>query len=293
MSSRQESHTLFYQEPSMASLKRRLWAQEASIDIIFLDGTPAQQSKVMRGFEEWGHYVNLKFTQAPCADLGIQISFSGKCSTSRVGTWCLHVTRGTPAMTFSEIDGENSDWTDDERGTILREVGHALGFAHEHHNPDCKEILTSKQGSISKDDAKTQDRSEEVMNVNVTNVSDEMTMKTHTVFDHASIMGYPIDAPCDDQEIITPSGTELSSFDKAFAMAHYPRLIPHRDTPEWTIEHAFTVLGVPEDTQNQILRSTNPKTIFRSFDAWNKKRIKQVRNAQKQAEGDEGHDTIG
>lgn len=51
-----------------------------------------------------------------------------------------------PTTTLFQIDGENLGWTDQERGTILREVGHALGFTHEHHNPDRKETLTPKQG---------------------------------------------------------------------------------------------------------------------------------------------------
>lgn len=87
------------------------------------------------------------------------------------------------------------------------------------------------------------------------------------------MLRYPIVASCNLERIDIPKNVELSDMDKALAMLHYPRFVPHEEASEWTIEHALDVLGVHGNTRDRILQSRCPKEIYSLFTLWNKKRI--------------------
>ena len=66
----------------------------------------------------------------------VRIGFDKKVgSWSYVGTNCRRVLPNKPTMNLGWIDDSNNVLRDDEKGVILHEFGHVLGFTHEHQSP--------------------------------------------------------------------------------------------------------------------------------------------------------------
>jgi hypothetical protein len=77
----------------------------------------------------------------------------------------------------------------------------------------------------------------------------------------------------------------LSDLDKAFMVIAYPRNKPHSEAPQWTIEKALDVMGVPSEVRIQILQLSsnssagrNAKEIRDMFFDWQKLRIQELLN---------------
>ena len=49
---------------------------------------------------------------------------------------------------------------------------------------------------------------------------------------------------------------------------HYPRMKPHPDAPEWTIQHALDVANIIGDRREEILRAQSPDQIREIFQQW-------------------------
>ena len=60
----------------------------------------------------------------------------------------------------------------------------------------------------------------------------------------------------------------LSDLDKAALVIMYPRTTPHDNAPEWTIEHALFVVGVPNELQGAIIGDRSPDGIRNRFVEW-------------------------
>ena len=61
----------------------------------------------------------------------------------------------------------------------------------------------------------------------------------------------------------------LSDMDKAVLVLMYPRSTPHVDAPEWTVEHALTIVGVPKQLQRDIIGDGSPDGIRDRVVEWN------------------------
>ena len=70
-----------------------------------------------------------------------------------------------------------------------------------------------------------------------------------------------------------PHRTQLSDVDKAYAVVHYHRAIPHRSAPDWTLEHALDVLQITGQLKDQRLESKEPGEIRDLFTRWNTSRV--------------------
>ena len=66
-----------------------------------------------------------------------------------------------------------------------------------------------------------------------------------------------------------PENYALSDLDKAYIMLSYPRLSPHADAQEWTIDKALHVAGVKGTARDTILSEKNPDDIRLVFILWN------------------------
>ena len=71
----------------------------------------------------------------------------------------------------------------------------------------------------------------------------------------------------------------LSNMDMAYMVISYPRLVPHPDAPEWTLDHALEIAQVPAtkrtSLRRHILAEANSIEIeeWRSeFNNWSKSR---------------------
>ena len=70
--------------------------------------------------------------------------------------------------------------------------------------------------------------------------------------------------PVSDQNLV------FSNLDKAVLVLMYPRAKPHDAAPEWTAEHALSVVGVPQVFHPVIIGDRSPDGIRKRFVKWNK-----------------------
>lgn len=101
------------------------WPTGATLRVRNLDGTGAQFQQVLLGCAEWMRHANINFVASTDWTAEIRVSFSRLGAWSYVGTDALGQPYDQPTMNFGWLDS----------GTILHELGHALGLVHEHQSP--------------------------------------------------------------------------------------------------------------------------------------------------------------
>lgn len=130
--------------------KSFFWNQNETIYIWFFNGTKGQQSEFMKCCYDWQQHTNLKFVRATSlAKSSFRVSFEPRNVTSVVynsdGTTITSSTTGvshigpyyrTGVDTCMHIYLGNTFNTDEFRSTVRHELGHALGFLHEHESPN-------------------------------------------------------------------------------------------------------------------------------------------------------------
>ena len=62
---------------------------------------------------------------------------------------------------------------------------------------------------------------------------------------------------------------QFSDLDKAVLVLMYPRSTPHPDALGWTVEHALSVVGVPNQLQGDIIGDGSADGIRDRFVEWN------------------------
>ncbi|MEJ7593055.1 MAG: M12 family metallopeptidase [Planctomycetaceae bacterium] len=121
-----------------AVLKDAKWPKGSEIKISFLDGDSGLQAKVKAAAEQWitRTGADLTFTWLNNSGAGdIRISFTRKGSWSLLGRYAkLRTDKSEPTMNFGWLKPDSDDLAIQE--VVLHEFGHALGFIHEHQNPD-------------------------------------------------------------------------------------------------------------------------------------------------------------
>ena len=116
---------------SMIILIAKKWVNATNLTYYFQDGTAAEKEKVRQGFNTWKNVgIGLTFEELTNRnDAIIRIGFvDGDGSWSYVGRDCWNIPKNQLTMNFGW------DITND-LDTILHEIGHAMGFPHEHQNP--------------------------------------------------------------------------------------------------------------------------------------------------------------
>jgi hypothetical protein len=119
-------------------------------------------------------------------------------------------------------------WSDIERGTILHEFGHAIGFQHEHQSPSsgCSEEFN--WAALPQVLGYKPSEAEEQLKTNMVRLVDQSSHRLYyTEFDRESIMLYSLDRRAfkdpDHAECYIPKeNTQLSQTDRAIAAKIYP-----------------------------------------------------------------------
>ncbi|KAK0549220.1 hypothetical protein OC846_004174 [Tilletia horrida] len=223
-------------------------------------GNAIQHAKFAKYCSEWERYANVKFEHITDVDEAlIRITFNpNEGSYSYIGKDCLKAKktdergRYLPTLNLGEVDGTQPRCTAREGGTILHECGHVLGLLHEHQNPACGGASAQNTEKVYFDYERrgwSRDRIEKQI-LKAINVKDTSNFST---VDRTSIMHYPSPKSLTGLPYDIPYNTKLSNLDKAYMVINYPRPKPHDEAPEWSLEHALTVAGVPTEVKQKML----------------------------------------
>jgi hypothetical protein len=131
-------------DPNRASLIRYIekkWVNFTVLHYYFLDeplawrGPEDQKQAVRQAFKAWKDLgIGLEFKEVKNArDAEIRIGFEPGGSWSYVGRDCIDLIQNPKERTMNF--GWSLTATSHGRDTALHEIGHALGFPHEHQNP--------------------------------------------------------------------------------------------------------------------------------------------------------------
>ena len=205
-----------------AMLKVKKWPDDRRIiNCHFLDGDAVQRKKVEAKAHIWEEYANIKFNFGEMSDAEIRISFSGRGSSSAVGTDALdetHFPKFKPTMNFGWLKSATAD--EEYERVVLHEFGHALGLIHEHQNPDGK-LEWKKDEVYSVYSGPPNYWSKEKIDRNIlTRYSPAGVDQTH--YDPDSIMLYMFPGFLFVSGEGTKKNFKLSQMDKDFIAQQYP-----------------------------------------------------------------------
>lgn len=200
------------------------WMNGSTLSYGFYSGPTIQKDAVRAAFAEWKALgIGLSFTEvSSVASAQIRIAFNQTDgSWSYIGTDCQTIAANKPTMNFG--------WdltTAYGHSTALHEIGHALGFPHEHQNPfsgivwNEPAVYTSLGGPPN-----NWSRDQTFQNILEKIVADTVQGST---WDPNSVMHYQfargmILKPAKYQKGLTPKGG-LSVRDKKWVQSFYPSL---------------------------------------------------------------------
>lgn len=201
-------------------LEAAKWPLDTRIKVGFLDGDPSLRNRVMDVAQEWLSRTGARLSFERRNDAGvadIRISFQLEGSWSYLGRHCQRIPRDKPTMNFGWLGPDSPEAG--LRAVVLHEFGHALGFIHEHQNPDGG-IGWNRDRVIHDLSGPPNHWSAEEIERNVFNGYDRRELLA-TPYDGRSIMLYAFPPEWTLNGLATTTNQDLSADDIALARRVY------------------------------------------------------------------------
>ncbi|HQZ64017.1 MAG TPA: TIR domain-containing protein [Planctomycetaceae bacterium] len=220
----QENNRVRSEKPNENSLGMvptimKMWQNDSTIRIRFLDGSPDMHATVRQIASQWTEYANLHFDFLPfetgTSDSDVAISFADQGDWSYLGVDALTVPKDQPTMNLGSLAAMSAA---EAHYVILREFGHLLGLINEHQSPSAR-ILWNRE-AVFEYYAKVLGLDRAWVERNVLRRYDDGSLRD---FDPDSVMMFPV------AKVLTLNGFEvgqnikLSRGDKELAARLYPR----------------------------------------------------------------------
>lgn len=199
-----------------------LWDQGTTLKVKILTGSQALKDLVMAAARDWEKYANIHFEFVDYGETNIRILLAtGLGHNSSLGTQCNNVPQDQQTM---NIDTSNFFWQGkfypvEFQGTVEHELGHAIGFLHEHFSP-VSTIKWNKE-AVYKDIMASDGWTKEEIDYNLFQTF-AVSYTNGTKYDSKSIMHYYIKSNWTLDGFAVKSNYVLSEGDKELARIAYP-----------------------------------------------------------------------
>ena len=203
----------------LVSHPTRFWTNGITLNVAFMNGSPAAQQKVIGIAKEWSNHGNISFKVTDVVKSHIRIRFDPSDGHwSYIGKDALSIKLDQPTMNIG-LTAKDSDETFNR--VVLHEFGHALGFTHEQFSGSADipwnkaKVYEFYQGAPNFWDKDQIDHN--ILNAKGTPI---------TNYDKESIMHYAVPNALTNGDFEIPLNKKLSSADKAGVRSVYPKPNP-------------------------------------------------------------------